>query len=80
MTFDGRDCGVTLLKNDRVLLSLLVDTQTRKKRAANIRPKIPFTFVHTNEKRKLVGGACPRRHCRCHDGFLFFPFSSCKYS
>lgn len=59
MTFDGRDCGVTLLKNDRVLLSLLVDTQTRKKRAANIRPKIPFTFVHTNEKRKLVGGGLP---------------------
>uniref|UniRef100_A0A3Q2XBV5 Uncharacterized LOC109509975 n=1 Tax=Hippocampus comes TaxID=109280 RepID=A0A3Q2XBV5_HIPCM len=53
VTFDRGDCGVTLLKDDRVLLSLLVDTETRKKRAANIRPKIPFTFVHTNEKRKL---------------------------
>ncbi|XP_061545241.1 uncharacterized protein si:dkeyp-121d4.3 [Phycodurus eques] len=53
VTFDRRDCGVTLLKNDRVLLSLLVDLNTRKKRAANIRPKIPFTFVHTNEKREL---------------------------
>ncbi|XP_077437965.1 uncharacterized protein LOC144061409 isoform X2 [Vanacampus margaritifer] len=53
VTFDRRDCGVTLLKNDRVLLSLLVDLQSKKKRAANIRLKIPFTFVHTNEKRKL---------------------------
>ncbi|XP_061693309.1 uncharacterized protein si:dkeyp-121d4.3 [Syngnathoides biaculeatus] len=53
VTFDRRDCGVTLLKNDRVLLSLLVNLNTRKKRATNIRPKIPFTFVHTNEKREL---------------------------
>ncbi|XP_061915339.1 uncharacterized protein si:dkeyp-121d4.3 isoform X1 [Entelurus aequoreus] len=53
VTFDHRDCGVTLLKNDQVLLSLLVDMTTYKKRAANIKPKIPFTFAHTNEKRQL---------------------------
>ncbi|KAM9808410.1 uncharacterized protein si:dkeyp-121d4.3 isoform X1 [Syngnathus typhle] len=53
VTFDQRDCSVTLLKNDRVLLSLLVDTRTQKKRATNIRPKTPFTFVHTKEKRQL---------------------------
>ncbi|XP_051936567.1 uncharacterized protein si:dkeyp-121d4.3 isoform X3 [Hippocampus zosterae] len=54
VTFDRGDCGVTLLKDDRVLLSLLVDAKTQKKRAANVRPKIPFTFVHTKEKRELV--------------------------
>ncbi|XP_057703604.1 uncharacterized protein si:dkeyp-121d4.3 isoform X2 [Corythoichthys intestinalis] len=53
VTFDRLDCRVTLLKNDRVLLSLLVDKKSLKKRAANIRPKIPFTFGFTNEKREL---------------------------
>ncbi|XP_023251427.1 uncharacterized protein LOC111646214 [Seriola lalandi dorsalis] len=54
VTFDHRDCGVTLLKNDHVLINLLVDMVTRKRRAANIKPKIPFTFSYTKEKRELV--------------------------
>ncbi|XP_072309580.1 uncharacterized protein [Eucyclogobius newberryi] len=62
VTFDHRDCGVTLLKHDQVLMNLLIDKTKGKKRAANIRPKIPFTFTHTKEKRergivkKLVAG------------------------
>lgn len=54
VTFDHRDCGVTLLKNDHVLINLLVDTTTKKRRAANIKPKIPFTFSYTKEQRELV--------------------------
>ena len=54
VTFDERDCGVTLLRNDHVLINLLVDTLTRKRRAANIRPKVPFTFCYTKEKREKV--------------------------
>lgn len=54
VTFDHRDCGVTLLKNDHVLINLLVDMVTGKRRAANIKPKIPFTFSYTKEKRELV--------------------------
>ncbi|XP_054455849.1 uncharacterized protein si:dkeyp-121d4.3 isoform X2 [Anoplopoma fimbria] len=53
VTFDHRDCGVTLLKNDHVLINLLVDIGTGKRRAANIKPKIPFTFSYTKEKREL---------------------------
>ncbi|KAM6922319.1 uncharacterized protein PEZ65_010742 isoform 1-T1 [Lycodopsis pacificus] len=53
VTFDHRDCGVTLLKNDHVLINLLVDVTTGKRRAANIKPKIPFTFSYTKEKREL---------------------------
>ncbi|KAM7385975.1 hypothetical protein PAMP_002008 [Pampus punctatissimus] len=53
VTFDHRDCGVTLLKNDHVLINLLIDLVTRKRRAANIKPKIPFTFSYTKEKREL---------------------------
>ncbi|XP_062256816.1 uncharacterized protein si:dkeyp-121d4.3 isoform X3 [Platichthys flesus] len=53
VTFSHRDCGVTLLKNDHVLINLLVDMATRKKRAANIKPKIPFTFSYTKETRQL---------------------------
>ncbi|XP_034408143.1 microtubule-associated protein 1B isoform X2 [Cyclopterus lumpus] len=53
VTFDHRDCGVTLLKNDHVLINLLVDVLTGKRRAANIKPKIPFTFSYTKEKREL---------------------------
>ncbi|XP_037321498.2 uncharacterized protein si:dkeyp-121d4.3 [Pungitius pungitius] len=53
VTFDHRDCGVTLLKNDHVLINLLVDVTTKKRRAANIKPKIPFTFSYTKEKREL---------------------------
>lgn len=54
VTFDHRDCGVTLLKNDHVLINLLVDVVTGKRRAANIKPKIPFTFSYTKETRELV--------------------------
>ncbi|CAL8390687.1 unnamed protein product [Arctogadus glacialis] len=52
VTFDKRDCSVTLLKDDHVLINLLVDTMTRKRRAANIKPKVPFTFCYTKEKRE----------------------------
>ncbi|XP_028323961.1 uncharacterized protein LOC114476556 isoform X2 [Gouania willdenowi] len=51
VTFDQRDCRVTLLKNDHVLINLLTDTLTDKKRATNIRAKIPFTFSYTQESR-----------------------------
>ena len=54
VTFDKRDCSVTLLKDDHVLINLLVDTMTRKRRAANIKPKVPFTFCYTKEKREKV--------------------------
>lgn len=54
VTFDHRDCGVTLLKNDHVLINLLYDLVTGKRRAANIKTKIPFTFSYTKEKRELV--------------------------
>ncbi|XP_037638022.1 uncharacterized protein si:dkeyp-121d4.3 isoform X2 [Sebastes umbrosus] len=53
VTFDHRDCSVTLLKNDHVLINLLVDVVTKKRRAANIKPKIPFTFSYTREEREL---------------------------
>ncbi|XP_019222016.1 uncharacterized protein si:dkeyp-121d4.3 isoform X3 [Oreochromis niloticus] len=53
VTFDHRNCGVTLLKNDHVLINLLIDTMTRKRRAANIKPKVPFTFKYTKEEREL---------------------------
>ncbi|KAE8280919.1 hypothetical protein D5F01_LYC21488 [Larimichthys crocea] len=53
VTFDHQDCGVTLLKNDHVLINLLVDVMTKKRRAANIKPKVPFTFSYTKEKREL---------------------------
>ncbi|KAM9727785.1 uncharacterized protein ACNS7B_018142 [Menidia menidia] len=53
VTFDHRDCGVTLLKNDHVLINLLVDTVTQRRRAANIKPKIPFTFSYTKETREM---------------------------
>ncbi|XP_043992669.1 uncharacterized protein si:dkeyp-121d4.3 isoform X1 [Gambusia affinis] len=52
VTFDHRDCSVTLLKNDHVLINLLINTLTNKRRAANIRPKIPFTFRYTKEVRE----------------------------
>lgn len=61
VTFDHRDCGVTLLKNDHVLINLLYDTVTGKRRAANIKPKVPFTFSYTKEKRELVI-SCPSQH------------------
>ncbi|XP_076598707.1 uncharacterized protein LOC143327925 isoform X2 [Chaetodon auriga] len=58
VTFDHRDCGVTLLKNDHVLINLLIDTVTKKRRAANIKPKVPFTFSYTKEKRELGVISC----------------------
>lgn len=54
VTFDHRDCSVTLLKKDHVLINLLYDRVTGKRRAANIKPKTPFTFSYTKEKRDLV--------------------------
>lgn len=54
VTFDHRDCGITLLKNDHVLINLLYNVVTGKKRATNIRPKVPFTFSYTKEIRELV--------------------------
>ncbi|MED6294456.1 hypothetical protein CHARACLAT_021241, partial [Characodon lateralis] len=53
VTFNHQDCTVTLLKNDHVLINLLLNTKNNKRRAANIRPKIPFTFTYTKEIREL---------------------------
>ncbi|XP_037554159.1 uncharacterized protein si:dkeyp-121d4.3 [Nematolebias whitei] len=53
VTFDRRDCNVTLLKNDHVLINLLINSMNNKRRAANIRPKVPFTFSYTKETREL---------------------------
>lgn len=61
VTFDHRDCSVTLLKNDHVLINLLINTLTNKRRAANIRPKIPFTFRYTKEVREQVPARRDRR-------------------
>nr|XP_019965305.1 PREDICTED: basic proline-rich protein-like [Paralichthys olivaceus] len=52
LTFDRKDSMVTLLKNDQVLINLLMDIVTEKRRATNIKPKIPATFSHTNETRE----------------------------
>lgn len=54
LTFESRDSAVTLLKNDQVLINLLRDIVTEKRRATNIRPKIPSTFSHTGETREKV--------------------------
>lgn len=54
MTFDHRDCGITLLKNDHVLINLLYNVATGRKMATNIKPKVPFTFSYTKEIRELV--------------------------
>lgn len=54
LTFESRDSTVTLLKNDQVLINLLRDIVTEKRRATNIRPKIPSTFSHTGETREKV--------------------------
>lgn len=55
LTFDSKDSGVTLLKNDQVLINLLTDIVTEKKRATNIKAKIPSTFGETREVREQVG-------------------------
>lgn len=54
LTFDRKDSTVTLLKNDQVLINLLTDIVTEKRRATNIKPKIPSTFSHTKETREQV--------------------------
>lgn len=54
LTFESQDSTVTLLKNDQVLINLLRDIVTEKRRATNIRPKIPSTFTHTGETREKV--------------------------
>lgn len=54
LTFDTKDSAVTLLKNDQVLINLLTDIVTEKKRATNIKPKIPSTFSETQETREQV--------------------------
>lgn len=57
VTFDRKDSTVTLLKNDQVLINLLTDIVSEKRRATNIRPKIPATFSHTKETREQVRAA-----------------------
>ncbi|KAG7266222.1 hypothetical protein CRUP_026944 [Coryphaenoides rupestris] len=47
------DSTVTLLKNDLVLVNLLTDVVTDKKRATNIKPQIPGTYTHTEETREM---------------------------
>lgn len=54
VTFDHHDCGITLLKNDHVLINLLYNVATGRKMATNIKPKVPFTFSYTKEIRELV--------------------------
>lgn len=58
LTFECQDCTVTLLKNDQVLINLLRDIVTEKRRATNIRPKIPSTFNYTGETREKVSCHC----------------------
>lgn len=57
--FELGDCSVTLLKHDRVLINLLLDTMKMKRRATNVKPKVPFTFSYTQEKREQVRSAQP---------------------
>uniref|UniRef100_A0A8C6P116 Uncharacterized LOC107376715 n=1 Tax=Nothobranchius furzeri TaxID=105023 RepID=A0A8C6P116_NOTFU len=52
LPFEKKDSTVTLLKNDLVLINLLTDIVTEKRRATNIKPKIPATFGSTNEIRE----------------------------
>lgn len=54
LTFERKDSTVTLLKNDQVLVNLLTDIVSDKRRATNIKPKIPSTFSHTKETREKV--------------------------
>lgn len=57
LTFDRKDSTVMLLKNDQVLINLLTDIVSEKRRATNIKPKIPSTFSHTKETRETVRAA-----------------------
>lgn len=52
LIFERKDSTVTLLKNDQVLVNLLTDIVSDKRRATNIKPKIPSTFSYTNELRE----------------------------
>ncbi|XP_045897964.1 uncharacterized protein LOC123965491, partial [Micropterus dolomieu] len=52
LPFDRKDSTVTLLKNDQVLINLLTDIVTEKRRATNIKPQIPATFSLTKETRE----------------------------
>lgn len=54
LTFERKDSTMTLLKDDQVLINLLTDIVTEKRRATNIRPKIPATFSNTKETRETV--------------------------
>jgi len=54
LTFDRRDSTVTLLKKDQVLINLMTDIVSEKRRATNIKPQIPSTFSSTNETREQV--------------------------
>lgn len=54
LTFEKKDSSVTLLKDDQVLINVLTDIVTEKKRATNIKLKIPATFDHTQETREKV--------------------------
>ncbi|KAJ3610490.1 hypothetical protein NHX12_022582, partial [Muraenolepis orangiensis] len=76
VTYGLNDCAVTLLKKDHVLISLLVDDKTGKRRAANIKPKVPFTFCYTKEKREKgqvcsVEGDTGKIHSEEHGGLYF---------
>lgn len=57
LPFDRKDSTVTLLKNDQVLINLLTDIVTEKRRATNIKPQIPATFSLTKETRETVRAA-----------------------
>ncbi|MEQ2252072.1 hypothetical protein ILYODFUR_017936, partial [Ilyodon furcidens] len=52
LTFERKDSTVTLLKDDQVLINVLNDIITEKRRATNIKPKIPATFSSTRETRE----------------------------
>ncbi|MEQ2203936.1 hypothetical protein XENOCAPTIV_005486, partial [Xenoophorus captivus] len=54
LTFERKDSTVTLLKDDQVLINVLNDIITEKRRATNIKPKIPATFSSTRETREKV--------------------------
>uniref|UniRef100_A0A3Q2GFG1 Uncharacterized protein n=1 Tax=Cyprinodon variegatus TaxID=28743 RepID=A0A3Q2GFG1_CYPVA len=52
LSFERKDSTVTLLKGDQVLINVLNDIITERRRATNIKPKIPTTFSSTREIRE----------------------------
>lgn len=62
LPFESKDSAVTLLKNDQVLVNLLSDIVTDRRRATNIRPKLPETFQFTKETRQTVRAPLPPPH------------------